>query len=204
MSVSVSVAGQQHQHHVWASEKCSLSGPSSSLLNQNVCFIKILTSFRCTLKFDNCYLTSVKLHNIPMGFSALGLRPQVHSRCLLRSLAVCALSCKGLREERCPRLHLLHFLPHHISATTHILRSKSIKNVFPLKCLPLTLSQHTHTTLINFFFFRCCYQLLSSIYKASEWGGTLVKGVPFLSWRNKENLNYCTQIVVRREARREA
>ena len=133
-----------------ASEKCSLLGPSSNLLNQNGCFTKILTSFRCTLKFDHCYVTLFRLHNIPMGFSALGLRPQVHSRCLMRSLAVRALSCvKCLSEERCPRLYLLAFPSSSHQCTTHILRSKSIKNVFPLKCLPLTLPQHTHTQLLS-------------------------------------------------------
>lgn len=62
------------------------------------------------------------------------------------------LRVKRLSEERWPRLYSLAFPSSSHQCTTHILRRKSIKNVFPLKCLPLTLPQHTHThtTVINF------------------------------------------------------
>lgn len=88
-------------------EKCSLLGPSSNLLNQNGCFTR--SSPHSDAHWS---LTIVMLpysdYNIPMGLSALGLRPQVHNQtpdAIPRSTCICV---KRLSEEVAQTVFPLH------------------------------------------------------------------------------------------------
>lgn len=73
-------------------------------------------------------------------------------KCLIKLPVVCACICvKCNGSPRYPRLYLLVFPPLSHMCTTHILRSKSIRNVFPIKTSPLSPHQHTHTQLVTNF-----------------------------------------------------